>query len=143
MKTMKGNVWAILMIIGLLSLTGLSGQKNGPIAEKIDMKTQLAGAPISSVPVPSSTGQPTGFAQYTQYGPSKQFTVFVSNMALADGTTLLVLADNHVMGKIQIFNAEGKFTLDTRNGDIVPNMTLGSSVVITDPVGKTMVAGVF
>jgi hypothetical protein len=47
------------------------------------------------------------------------------------------------MGKIPIFNAEGKFTLDTQKGDIVPNMTYGSSVVLTDPAGKTMVAGVF
>ena len=145
MKTIRAKMCAILTVIGLYAVTAVSGQitqNNGPIAEKVEMKMQLAGAPLP-FPVPTLTGQPHGEAQYTQFGPTKQFTALVSNMGLADGTTLLVMVDENIIGKIQIFNSAGKFSIDTQNGDIVPTMKLGSSVVITDPVGKTMLAGVF
>lgn len=104
MKTIRAKICAILTVIGMCALTAMSGQitqKNGPIAEKREMKMQLAGAPLP-FPVPTLSGQMFGAAEYVQFGPAKQFTFFISNMGLADGTTLLVMIDENIIGKIQI-----------------------------------------
>jgi len=76
-------------------------------------------------------------------GRSK-LNVEIEKVNVAPGTVLNVLVDNVKVGEIVIGQElEGELELDTQKGNIVPNVTTSSTVVIANLQNATILSGVF
>jgi hypothetical protein len=101
------------------------------------LKARLAGAAINGM-VPKGIGEFRSRAN-----GSRQLKVQVENVNLP-GATLNVLIDNAKVGEISIGALlAGEMQLNTRDGQDVPPIGSGSTCVVTDQGGATIVAGTF
>ncbi len=75
---------------------------------------------------------------------SREFEVKVSNVNLAAGTRLNVLVDGRKVGELTLTSLlDGKFELDTRDGQTLPPVVSGTTVSVTNQAGAIIVAGAF
>ncbi|HSB12686.1 MAG TPA: hypothetical protein VLM38_24565 [Blastocatellia bacterium] len=123
----------------VLSLAGMTIGLPAAIAKSGDAKltARLAGAAINRM-VPKGVAESRSRAD-----GSSQLKVQVENANLA-GATLNVLIDNSKVGELTIdaFLA-GEMQLNTNDGQTVPPIGRGSTCVVTDQSGATIVAGTF
>jgi hypothetical protein len=106
-------------------------------AAETRLRAQLAGAAINGM-------VPKGASEFRARGDSRrQFKAQVEDANLPDGTVLNVLLNNQQVGQITISFMRGELQLNTNDGDVVPVAGLGSTVVITDQAGATIVGGAF
>lgn len=130
---MKQNkIWASLL---LALLTSVFAATSINAAAEIRLRTGLAGATINNI-------TPKGKAEYRERA-TRQLKVQVENVNLPDGTILNVLAGTSQVGQITLALMRGELQLNTGDGDGLPAIASGTSVVVTDQSGNTIVAGAF
>jgi hypothetical protein len=103
----------------------------------VRISTGLAGATINGL-------VPKGVAEFrARADGSRQLKVQVENVNL-EGAILNVLINNSKVGEITIDALlAGQLQLNTRDGQTVPPVGRGSTAVVTDQTGTTIVAGTF
>lgn len=107
-----------------------------PNAE-IHLEARLAGAAIDGL-------TPIGEAKFRQEQNDRRLKVEVEKVNRPAGTILNVLVNNLKIGELTLNSGmEAEFALRTDKGQPVPNMTMGSTVVITDSQAHTILSGVF
>lgn len=122
----------VLLLVGMT--IGLPAAKAGDGDFKISAR--LAGATINGM-------VPKGIAEFRARAASSQLKVQVENANLA-GSTLNVLIDNTKVGELTIGALlAGQLQLNTNDGQSVPPIGSGSTCVVTDQSGATIVAGTF
>jgi hypothetical protein len=130
---MKHNkIWASLL---LALLTSVFAATSSNAAAEIRLRTGLAGATINNI-------TPKGKAEYRERA-TRQLNVQVENVNLPDGTILNVLAGATQVGQMTLALMRGVLQLNTGDGDGVPAIAPGTSIVVTDQNGDTIVAAVF
>lgn len=89
--------------------------------------------------------QPRGEAELKRRADgSREFEVKVRNVNLAPGTRFNVLVDGAKVGELVLTSLlDGKFELDTRDGQTLPPVVNGTTVSVTNQAGATIVAGAF
>ena len=129
------QMFTVAMAMFLTGMTiGLPGTKAGGSDLRITAK--LAGASINGM-------VPKGIGEFRSRAGSSQLKVQVENVNLA-GATLNVLIDNAKVGELTISALlAGQMQLNTRDGEAVPPIGSGSTCVVTDQSGATIVAGTF
>lgn len=86
---------------------------------------------------------PRGFAEFEINTNRTEFEVDVRNVNLPIGTSLSVLVDNVMIGNIAIASSgEGELKLRTDNGQTVPVVSVGSTIIIKNG-GDTILSGTF
>ena len=129
----RNKIWASLLLVLLTSVFATSTTANA--AADIRLRAGLAGASINNM-------TPKGRAEYRERA-TRQLTVQVENVNLADGTVLNVSAANTQVGQITLTLRRGELQLNTGDGDSFPAISPGTSIVVTDQSGSTIVAGTF
>ncbi len=105
---------------------------------RIRLKARLAGAAVNRL-------SPKGHARFdSRPNGRRKLKVQVERVNLPAGTVLNVLIDDVKVGEIILDrNMENKLKLDTRRGDTVPIVEVGSTAVVTNAMGATIVSGTF
>ncbi|MCD9185475.1 MAG: CHRD domain-containing protein [Pyrinomonadaceae bacterium] len=81
---------------------------------------------------------PRGMGQYVEFTEGKYLNVFVGHVNLAEATVLTVSVDDASVGEITLDDdGEGNLRLSTANGDTVPTVAAGSTLVVKN--GETTV----
>src|SRR5215472_10260399 len=104
----------------------------------VRLESRLAGAAINDL-------TPKGHAKFMMRrdGRSK-LNVEIEKVHLPAGTILNVMIDNTTVGQITVGQGlEGELELDSQPGNTVPNVTMGSTIVITNSQNATILSGVF
>ncbi len=73
----------------------------------------------------------------------REFEVEIENLNLPRGTVLSVFVDNLKAGEIVLDFMRGELDIDTNDGQNVPPVVNGSTVVVTDRAGATLLGGAF
>jgi hypothetical protein len=133
---MTRRLWMGSLVVLLASIS-ISLPRAMAKAGDASLKARLAGAAINGM-VPKGIGEFRSRAN-----GSRQLKVQVENVNLP-GATLNVLIDNAKVGEISIGALlAGEMQLNTRDGQDVPPIGSGSTCVVTDQGGATIVAGTF
>lgn len=127
------KIWASFLTLVMTSM--LVGAMMAQAGAEIRIRTGLAGASINSL-------TPKGRAEYRER-TNRQLNIQVENVNLPDGTTLNVLIDGNSVGQISLTLQRGSLQMNTNDNQLVPAITAGTTVVVTDASGTTVVAGVF
>jgi hypothetical protein len=107
------------------------------VARDMRLRTNLTGAPINGV-------TPNGKAEFRSRPNRTEFKTEVEHVNLDAGTVLTVSVDGTAVGTLTLDSThEGELELESEDGDTVPDVHVGSTVVVTDATGATIVAGVF
>jgi hypothetical protein len=101
------------------------------------MEIRLVGASLNGA-------TPTGEAEFRREAQgSRRLKIEIENVNLPNGTVLNVLVDNVKVGEIVINSLKGEIELRTDHGQTTPPVVNGTSIVISDRTGTTIVAGSF
>jgi len=101
-----------------------------------DLFAVLSGATVGGV-------LPNGFAQYQLRDNRRELEIEVNRINLPAGTLLGVTVDNAAVGQLFIENdGRGRLRLRTDNGQFVPNVVSGSTIVLRNG-GAAILSGVF
>ena len=129
------KIWASFLVVVVIGALMVVANANAAGAET-RLRAQLAGAAINGV-------VPKGQSEFRARTASTQFKVQVEDVNLADGSTLNVLLNNNPIGQITLALRRGSLQLNTGDGDAIPPGGLGSTIVVTNQSGATIVAGSF
>lgn len=129
------KIWAGFLVAVVMSAMMAVSNANAAAAET-RLRAQLAGAAING-------RVPKGQSEFRDRTTRTQLKVQVEDVNLADGATLNVLINNNQVGQITLVLGRGSLQLNTGDGDAIPPMGLGSTVVVTNQAGTTIVAGSF
>ena len=121
--------------VALVMVSVIMGAISVQAAAEIRLRTDLAGAAINGI-------TPKGRAEFRER-TNRQLNVQVEGVNLPDGTLLNVLINGNPVGQITLATLRGSLQLNTNDNQMVPAITQGASVVVTDSGGATIVAGVF
>jgi hypothetical protein len=101
------------------------------------MQIRLVGASLNGA-------TPVGEAEFRREAEgSRRLRIKIENVNLPDGTTLDVLVDNVRVGQIVINSLKGEIELRTDHGQTTPPVVNGTTIVIADRAGTTVIAGTF
>lgn len=101
------------------------------------MEIQLVGASLNGA-------TPIGEAEFRREAVgSRRLRIKIENVNLPNGTVLNVLVDNVRVGQIVIDSLKGELELRTDHGQTTPPVVNGTSIVISDRAGTTVLAGTF
>ncbi|HEV2882327.1 MAG TPA: hypothetical protein VGX24_13685 [Pyrinomonadaceae bacterium] len=101
------------------------------------MEIRLVGATLNGA-------TPSGEAEFRREAVgSRRLRIKIENVNLPDGTVLDVLVDNVRVGQIVINSLKGELELRTDHGQTTPPVVNGTSIVISDRTGTTILAGTF
>ena len=100
-----------------------------------DLFAGLSGATINGV-------LPTGFAQFEIHSSRLELEVRVNQINLAGGTQLAVVVDGVNVGSMFVSSGEGRLRLRTDNGQTVPAVVVGSTIVVQNG-GSNILTGTF
>jgi hypothetical protein len=102
------------------------------------LESRLAGAAINGL-------LPKGEAKFrSRTDGRRRLNVEVEKVNLPAGTALNVLVNNALVGQFSLRSSlENELELDSEHGNLVPNITTTSTVVVSDAQGRTIVSGVF
>ena len=104
---------------------------------EVRIEARLAGAAINGL-------TPTGHAQFRVRNGNRNFEVEVEKVNLPAGTVLNVSVDGAKVGELVISSTlENEFELESERGQVVPDITAASAVVVTNAQGQTILSGVF
>ncbi|MDT5270064.1 MAG: hypothetical protein QOH49_2250 [Acidobacteriota bacterium] len=104
---------------------------------EVRIEARLAGAAINGL-------TPTGHAKFRLRNGNRNFEVEVEKVNLPAGTVLNVLVDGAKVGELVISTTlENEFELESERGQVVPDITTASTVVVTNAQGQTILSGVF
>ena len=129
------KIWAGFLVAVVMSALMAVSNANAAGAET-RLRSQMAGAAING-------RVPKGQAEFRARTARTQLNVQVEDVNLGDGTTLNVLINNNPVGQITLALGRGSLQLNTGDGDSIPPIGLGSTVVVTNQAGATIVAGSF
>lgn len=133
MKAKK--IWAgFLVAVVMSALMAVANAKAAGAETRV--RAQLAGAAINGA-------VPKGQAEFRARIANTQLKLQVEDVNLADGATLNVLVNNNPVGQMTLALRRGSLQLNTGDGDAIPPIGLGSTVVVTNQAGATIVAGSF
>jgi hypothetical protein len=109
-----------------------------PSNGEVRIESRLAGAAISGL-------TPTGHARFRRQADGRRdLNVEAEKVNLPAGTLLQVFIDGAKAADLVLSsNLENEVELETERGQAVPNVTTASTVVVTDPQGRTVLSGVF
>jgi hypothetical protein len=108
----------------------------GPNVE-VRIESRLAGAAINGL-------TPTGQAKFRSRGGARNFEIEVEKVNLPAGTILNVFVDGVKVGELIIASTlENEFELESEHGQVVPDITSASTVVVSNAPGQTILSGVF
>jgi hypothetical protein len=101
------------------------------------MEIRLVGASLNGA-------TPIGEAEFRREAEgSRRLRIKIENVNLPNGTRLNVLVDNVKVGEITINSQKGELELRTDHGQTTPPVVNGTSIVISDRTGTTIIAGTF
>ncbi|MDQ1591698.1 MAG: hypothetical protein QOG71_2325 [Pyrinomonadaceae bacterium] len=101
------------------------------------MEIRLVGASLNGA-------TPFGEAEFRREAEgSRRLKIKIENVNLPNGTTLNVLVDNVRVGQIVINSLKGEIELRTDHGQTTPPVVNGTSIVISNSTGTTVIAGTF
>jgi len=101
------------------------------------MEIRLVGASLNGA-------TPVGEAEFRREAAgSRRLRIKIENVNLPNGTVLNVLVDNVKVGEIVINSLKGEIELRTDHGQTTPPVVNGTSIVISDRTGMTVIAGTF
>ena len=101
------------------------------------MEIRLVGASLNGA-------TPRGEAEFRREAEgSRRLRIKIENVNLPNGTVLNVLVDNVKVGEIVINSLKGEIELRTDHGQTTPPVVNGTSIVISDRAGTTIIAGSF
>ena len=101
------------------------------------MEIRLVGASLNGA-------TPRGEAEFRREAEgSRRLRIKIENVNLPNGTVLNVLIDNVKVGEIVINSLKGEIELRTDHGQPTPPVVNGTSIVISDRAGTTIIAGSF
>jgi hypothetical protein len=101
------------------------------------MEIRLVGASLNGA-------TPRGEAEFRREAEgSRRLRIRIENVNLPNGTVLNVLVDNVRVGQIVINSLKGEIELRTDHGQTTPPVVNGTSIVISDRAGTTVIAGTF
>jgi hypothetical protein len=101
------------------------------------MEIRLVGASLNGA-------TPTGEAEFRREAEgSRRLRIRIENVNLPNGTVLNVLVDNVLVGRVVINSLKGEIELRTDHGQTTPPVVNGTSIVISDQAGTTIIAGTF
>jgi hypothetical protein len=101
------------------------------------MEIRLVGASLNGA-------TPRGEAEFRREAEgSRRLRIKIENVNLPNGTVLNVLVDNVRVGQIVIDSLKGEIELRTDHGQTTPPVVNGTSIVISDRAGVTVIAGTF
>ena len=83
-----------------------------------------------------------GYAEYELHSSRRELEVRVRQINLPAGTSLSVMVDNVLVGQLVVSDSEARLRLRTDNGQTVPVVIAGSTIVIKN-AGATVLSGVF
>lgn len=83
-----------------------------------------------------------GYAEYELHSSRRELEVRLRQINLPAGTSLGVTVDGIAVGQMTISDGEARLRLRTDNGQTVPTVTAGSTIVIRNG-GSTILSGVF
>jgi hypothetical protein len=83
-----------------------------------------------------------GYAEYELHSSRRELEVRIRQINLPAGTSLSVTVDNTVVGQMTVSDGEARLRLRTDNGQTVPVVTAGSTIIIKN-AGATILSGVF
>src|SRR5262249_31578415 len=132
MRRILASSLAVTLFAVTIGMAGASAK-----AGDVNLTAKLAGAAIKGM-------VPKGIAEFrSRADGSRQLKVQIENTNLA-GATLNVLINNEKVGELTVsaFLA-GEMQLNTRDNQAVPPVGSGSTAVVTDQAGTTIVAGTF
>lgn len=133
MKAKK--IWAgFLVAVVMSALMAVANAKAAGAETRV--RAQLAGAAINGA-------VPKGQAEFRARIANTQLKLQVEDVNLADGATLNVLVNNNPVGQMTLALRRGSLQLNTGDGDAIPPIGLGSTVVVTNQAGATIVPGSF
>ncbi|HLG16211.1 MAG TPA: hypothetical protein VJH03_17140 [Blastocatellia bacterium] len=135
---MRSNrIWVLGLVSVALAIASIGTVTTRAAANEVRLRVQLAGATINGM-------TPKGKAEFRSRNNTNQFTVQVENMNFPDGTVFNVAVNGQPLSQqITIALLRGGFQLNTNDGDVVPAIGLGATVVVTDQAGATVLAGSF
>jgi hypothetical protein len=108
----------------------------GPGGE-LRIEARLAGAAIGGL-------TPTGHAKFRLRNGNRNFEVEVEKVNLPAGTILNVFVDGAKVGELVISSTlENEFELESERGQVVPDITTTTTVVVSNVQGQTILSGVF
>jgi hypothetical protein len=101
------------------------------------MEIRLVGASLNGA-------TPRGEAEFRREAEgSRRLRIKIENVNLPNGTRLNVLVDNVKVGEIVINSLKGEIELRTDHGQTTPPIVNGTTIVISDRAGATVIAGTF
>jgi Domain of unknown function (DUF4214) len=104
---------------------------------EVRVESLLAGSAIGGL-------TPKGHAKFRSRNGESEFEVEVEKVNLAAGTVLNVLVDNLKVGELTLApTLEAELELKSERGANVPAVVAGSTVVITNAQGQTVLSGAF
>jgi hypothetical protein len=106
--------------------------------DDVIIQTNLSGAAINGL-------TPSGVAEHrTQADGSRRFKVEVEDVNLPAGTTLNVLVNGASLGTLTINSfRQGELERNTNDGQSVPNIAVGTTIVVRTQAGATVASGTF
>jgi hypothetical protein len=108
----------------------------GPGGE-LRIESRLAGAVIGGL-------TPTGHAKFRSRDGNRHLEIEAERVNLPAGTTLNAFIDGVKVGELVIAaTLEAEFELESEHGQVVPNITTASTVVVSNSTGQTILSGVF
>ncbi|MCI0485479.1 MAG: hypothetical protein L0229_02650 [Blastocatellia bacterium] len=119
-----------VLVIGAASANAKDGD--------VKIRAGLAGAAVNGM-------VPKGKAEFrTRANGARKLNVEGEKINLPEGTILDVLVDDVKIGEITLDAfLRGELQLNTNDSDVVPPVGAGSSVVISDQNGVTILGGTF
>lgn len=101
------------------------------------MRIRLVGASLNGA-------TPVGEAEFRREAEgSRRLRIRIENVNLPNGTVLNVLVDNVKVGELVINSLKGEIELRTDHGQTTPPVVNGTSIVVSDRTGTTVIAGTF
>ncbi|HEX8476007.1 MAG TPA: hypothetical protein VF666_18555 [Pyrinomonadaceae bacterium] len=127
----------VTLVAGAFAPTFLPNPSPTPVNGEIRIEARLAGASINGL-------TPKGKAKWRSRDGRLKFNVEVEKVNLPVGTRLNVLVDGVKVGELVITTLlEHELELDTNNGQSVPQIHDGTTVVVTNQAGTTILSGTF
>src|SRR5947209_5551624 len=120
----------------MLSATNAAADQSG--SQDTRIVAALSGAAIGGV-------TPKGEAEFRQRADGRRsLEVEVEHVNLPAGTVLNVLIDGVQVGQLTLApTLENEFEIESEHGATVPSVAVGSTVVVTNAQGQTVLSGVF
>ncbi|HEX8772688.1 MAG TPA: DUF4214 domain-containing protein [Pyrinomonadaceae bacterium] len=133
-KRLQTSFLLILLVSLVLTITGVVASADGDVT----VQTTLSGAAINSL-------TPKGVAEFRSNADgSRRFKAQAEDVNLPVGTALNVFVNGANVGAFAVNSLrQGELQLNTNDGQSVPNVGNGTTVVIKQQSGATVVSGTF